>query len=275
MRSIHRFVALLTAICFTTPAFAASLTEWRTQVQGSVNLFPNIEFAFDGGLNEPFASQTLSNSSGTAISESSSSLSANGFIPTLRAKAAITSGLTHAQAVAWGVQGYTNTSGSPLNTSLILNFTADITGGNDVEARIYLFQDEDFEFSQDPGTILFESSSKLWPGFDAFANNLGADGFDIQFKNHTGQIDETRSFDFTVDPGDSFYVWARLVATADNIGVADASSTLTASFSNIEGLTPAATSTLIVPLPAAAWMAVPLLGGLGVTQLVRRKRLAA
>jgi len=31
----------------------------------------------------------------------------------------------------------------------------------------------------------------------------------------------------------------------------------------------------IVPLPAAAWMAVPLLGGLGVTQLIRRRRLAA
>jgi len=30
-----------------------------------------------------------------------------------------------------------------------------------------------------------------------------------------------------------------------------------------------------VPLPAAAWMAVPLLGGFGVTQLVRRRRLAA
>ena len=31
----------------------------------------------------------------------------------------------------------------------------------------------------------------------------------------------------------------------------------------------------VVPLPAAAWMAVPLLGGLGVTQLIRRKQLAA
>jgi len=31
----------------------------------------------------------------------------------------------------------------------------------------------------------------------------------------------------------------------------------------------------VVPLPAAAWMAVPMLGGLGITQLVRRRRLAA
>ena len=30
----------------------------------------------------------------------------------------------------------------------------------------------------------------------------------------------------------------------------------------------------VVPLPAAAWMALPLLGGLGVTQLIRRKQLA-
>lgn len=30
-----------------------------------------------------------------------------------------------------------------------------------------------------------------------------------------------------------------------------------------------------VPLPAAAWMALPLLGGFGVTQVIRRRRLAA
>jgi len=31
----------------------------------------------------------------------------------------------------------------------------------------------------------------------------------------------------------------------------------------------------VVPLPAATWMALPLLGGLGVVQLIRRRRLAA
>jgi len=31
----------------------------------------------------------------------------------------------------------------------------------------------------------------------------------------------------------------------------------------------------VVPLPAAAWMALPLLGGLGITQIIRRRRLTA
>lgn len=35
------------------------------------------------------------------------------------------------------------------------------------------------------------------------------------------------------------------------------------------------TTATVVPLPAATWMALPLLGGLGVTQLIRRRRLAA
>ena len=34
------------------------------------------------------------------------------------------------------------------------------------------------------------------------------------------------------------------------------------------------TTTAVVPLPAAAWMAFPLFGGLGVTQLIRRRKLA-
>jgi hypothetical protein len=148
---------------------------------------------------------------------------------------------TRAQAVAWAVQGYTNTSAAPLTTTLLLSLTADVTGGNDLEARMYLFQDEGFEYAFDPGTILFETSSQLWPGFEPLANNAGPDGFDVLFGNISGAVDESRSFEFTVDAGDSFYIWARLVATADNPGEVDASGTLTASFTNTAGLQPAAT----------------------------------
>jgi hypothetical protein len=126
------------------------------------------------------------------------------------------------------------------------------TGGNDIEARMYLFQDENFQYRSDPGTILFESSSQLFPGFESFANNAGPTGFDVLLGNVTGPVDETRQFDFTVDPGDSFYVWARLLATADNPGEVDAFSTLTASFTNTQGLQPAA----VVPEPATAWLSV-------------------
>lgn len=249
--------------CAAPPGFAA-LTQWRTEVQVSTggSAGSNLQFAFDGGLNVPQSSQTLAREAGSALAEAYSGLNASGYIPTLRTRS--TASPTRAQAVAWGVQGYTNTSSAPVTTTLLLDLSATITGSNDLEARVYLFEDENFSFSSNPGTILFESSSQLWPGFESFANNLGPSGFDIDINNFTGTIAEQRSFDFTIDPGDSFYVWARLVTTADNPGVADAFSTLTASLSNTNGLAPAA-----VPEPAAT-----LLLSLGAVLTLIRRRVA-
>jgi hypothetical protein len=241
-------------LLLSTPASA--LSEWRSQVQVSVGSGVGTQFAFDGGLNAPSASQTLSNGSGTGTA--SSSLSPDGYIPTLRVRA--TDAGTRAQAVAWGVQGYTNTSGEVLFTSLIMNLTANITGSNDLSASVYLFEDENFEFAILPGTILFESSSQLWPGFETFANNLGPTGFDIQIKDTAGPVDEVRQFDFSVDPGDSFYVWTWMLGTADVTGEVDAFNTLTASFTNTAGLTPAA-----VPAPAIPWLLGWSTAGLALT----------
>lgn len=257
---------LIIAVTFGASALqgTAALSQYRTEVQVSNggNGTP-LEFAFDGGLNATTAHQSLATPTLSGTAEAWSDLSPNGFIPSLRAVA--THAGTRAQAVAWAVQGYTNTSGSPLTTTLLLDFTAQVTGSNDVEARLYLFRDENFEYSQDPGTILFESTSQLWPGFEAFANNPGPGGFDVLVGNHEGPVSEQRSFGFTVDPGDSFYVWARLVTTADNTGTADASSTLTASFTNTAGLEPAAVA---IPEPGAAALLVigggmALVGGRG------------
>ena len=256
------FLSLI-AILFATATGSAAVTQWRTEVQVTVR--PpggNIQFAFDGGLNDPSSSQTLSNSG--ALSEASAQLSSAGYIPTLRTRVTQTSG--RGQAVAWGVQGYTNTLATPLSTSLIMNLSGTITGGNDndLQASIYLFETENFEYYGDTGTMLFESSSQLWPEFEPFTNNSGPTGFDV-FASGAGDVDEQRTFDFTVAPGDSFYVWARLVATAETPGVVDAFSTLTASFSETTGLEPA-----IVPEPSQAILLA--LGALGFC--LRRRRAA-
>jgi hypothetical protein len=257
------FLVVVVWLVFVIQGYA-QLDAWRTQVQVSTGSGTNTQFDFDGGLNATQASKALARGD-TALAEASSALNDEGYVPTLRARA--TASPTRAQAVAWGVQGYVNTSSSPLATSLLLNLSANLTGGNDVDARIYLFQSENFEWSFDPGTILFESSSVLWPGFEAYANNLGPDGFDIDINNFTGAVSEQRNFEFTVAPGGSFYVWARLVTTADNAGVVDAFSTLTASFSNTTGLTPA-----VVPEPAAAGL---LLFGLAGLLALRRRQPSA
>jgi hypothetical protein len=258
-RTMAKHLLMLALWCLiATPALAQS--EWRSQVQVSTggNGGATLQFAFDGGLNIPSASTTLSNLLG-AVGEATSALNASGFIPTLGVHAI--SGSDRAQAVAWGVQQYTNASGSPIDTALVLQLDGNIVGNNDLEARVYLFQEQGFEFFQDPGTMLFESSAVLWPGFEPFANNLGPTGFDIDINNTAGPVNETRQFNFTVPTGASFYVWAYMVATADNAGEVDASNTLTASLTNTTGLSVA--STPVVPsVPGIGRFAAILLAAL-------------
>lgn len=252
MKKLSIFLAAIGCIHFAGDVCSQSLLG-VAEVQVSTGSGGSLQFAFDGGVNQPSAAQSLDRN-GSALSEASSTFSANGYIPTLRTRA--TASPTRAQAVAWGVQGYRNDSRSTINSTLSLDLSANITGSNDVEARVYLFKSAGFEYYQDPGTMLFESSSELWDGFESFANNLGPEGFDIDINNHTGSVDEQRSFTFSIDPGESFYVWARLVTTADNPGVADAYSTLTASLSNTQGLT-----LTLVPEPGT--LLLVLFGGVG------------
>lgn len=230
MKLLH--ISLLVGFALSlAPSTEAAVDMYRTEVQVSAGSFPNLQFAFDGDLNATSASQSLAISG--ALSEASSELNAAGYVPTLRTRA--TNSGAHSQAVAWGVQGFTNTTGSALTTSLFMDFSATVTGDNDVRAQILLFQDDNFEYYQDPGTILFESSSVLWDGFDEIR-----DTFSISSLGQPADVDEHRSFELTVAPGDSFYVWARLLSNADDTGVADAYSTLTASLSAPTGFTPAA-----------------------------------
>jgi hypothetical protein len=219
------------------------------------------DFASAGGAGETSTTLTLPRGD-SALAEASSSLNSNGYIPTLRTRA--TASPTRANAVAVGVQGYRNNSGAIINTTLSLDLSATITGGNDIGASVYLFKTAGFEYYADSGTILFESSSELWDGVEPFANNLGPEGFDIDIKNFSGTVDEQRTFDFSIAPGESFYVWARLETEADNPGVADAYSTLTATLSNTEGLAPA-----LVPEPDVALLF--LIGG-GMAFFARRCR---
>ena len=162
---------MLIALCYTVLICGfnsrtfAQLNEWRTEVQVSVGQGTGLQFEFDGGLNEPSSFVTLVTSG--ASPQASSSLDADGYIPTLRVKADASP--TRSQAVAWGVQGYTNASGGPLDTGLVLNLSANISGSNNLSARVYLFEDDNFQYSFDSGTILFESTSQLWPGFESFA----------------------------------------------------------------------------------------------------------
>ena len=251
---------LLLGILVAPPGLAQG--EWRTEVQVSVRCTTDCEFGFDGGLNDPSSSQTITPSVGIATATASAALNSNGLIPTLRARA--TSVSERAQAVAWSVQSYVNTSATPLDTALVLQLDASMTGLNHVWANVYLLEIDNFEYSQGPGTLLFETTSQLWPGFDAFRNS-GPTGFEVFINHMPGPVSETRQFNFTVPPGVGFYVWARLVATADVPGDVDAFSTLTASLTETAGLVTGSAPPAPVPAlgPAAVIALIVLLAILG------------
>ncbi len=252
-------VAVFGALAGAGPALGQSL--WRTQVQVSTGSGAggNLQFANDGGLNVATSFATLT-SAQNSTGEATAALDAAGYIPTLGVHAI--AGSDRAQAVAWGVQQYRNGTGAPIDTALVLQLDATIVGSNDLEARVYLFQETGFEFSTDPGTMLFESTAQLWPGFETYANNLGPSGFDIDINGTPGPVSETRQFDFTVPAGESFYVWAFVVATASGSGEVDASSTLTASLTNTTGIEAVSGSVTTPSVPGLSIPASVLLLGL-------------
>jgi hypothetical protein len=258
---ISRLSALLVicAGCILSSAKGA-LTEWRTQVQvstGTPGTGLEIE-RVDGGLNDPASALILTDSG--VVSEASSQFDFGGLVPTLRTR--VTNTGTRGQAVAWGVQGYTNTGSTALSTTLVMDLSATLTGPNDLEAALLLLETTPYAFSLDPGTMIFETGS-LWPGFGELAKGLDPEDFRVDLNDFSGVVDRVRQFDFTVQPGESFYVYAYLEATAEREGVVDAFSTLTASFTDTTGLVPAA-----VPEPGSVLLAV--LGGM--LFLGRRRR---
>lgn len=255
---MFRVTAALTgSFLLATPALAMPLTEWGTTAQAStadcISSCTNVDFGPpSGGPMQSSAATSLTDTKGSAAAAAALDPGSGIATPLLRAEAFSKSSLGSAFGTAFGVEGYTNTSGSVQSYTLNIlleAFVGDLGAGDGkVTADVIAWRTANFFFSSDRATLLFEASATI-----VDEAQLLVDLSEIPSANG--------SVSFTLDPGESVYVWARLKADARrDMSFADAFSTLTTSFTDPTGL---AAASLPEPGPLAllAGAALGLAGG--------------
>lgn len=220
--------------------------------------------AFDGGELATSAYQTLNNADGNG--QASADLNGPAFLPVLAAEGF--SGFdSRIGTSAVGMLGYTYTGAAVTSISLDVVLEGEIGGTTDpvdanVEANVAVVIGDISDYSTDYPTFRFEVLPSIPGATLADETNLSLD------LALSGSQTMTDSLNFTLNPGDDFFVWAGLNAGGTRGGYGDAFSTLTMSFSDATGIS----ATEVVPIPAAAWLfGSALLGVLGLT----RRRSAA
>ena len=265
MRSITRFfVSTLAGFGFlfiptatATAAFGApsGLTEWGTEAFTSVADCPSFctNFNFGPGQSNPeqtSASDSVSEFRGSADAEAN--LAGGLAIPVLKARGNANPSMKGALATAFGSQGYTYNGA---NTTLTLDVTLtgslvdpDATPRAGIRATVAIFQTTNYFFLSDIGTLILEGGAIPVQQVNALGDAI----LDLQLLD-TGSINETQSLIFDASDGDQFYIWALLdaeaVSSSTAAGSADAFNTLTMSFADPTGLTPASNA---VPAPATS-----------------------
>ncbi|MBK7948247.1 MAG: hypothetical protein IPK00_05800 [Deltaproteobacteria bacterium] len=195
---------------------------------------------FGGGLNESDASSTVANVQGTGDSRATLDVTSGISVPVLRAAgSSVESSLGSGFGDAFAVEGYSYDGAEPSSFTIDVSLTGVVVDSTPVDldtsidARVVVFQEAPFSFTSDYGTLVFE---------------FGAVPIDETQLRLTGSsTSASSSLTFTVNPGESFYVWATLGADAErDLSSADALSTLTMVFQDSTGLTAAS-----VPEPGA------------------------
>jgi hypothetical protein len=247
----------------------AALTEWGANAYVSTADCPSFctNFAFgpdngSGGQQAVSAASSFSDDRGNA--NSAASFSGAGNTPVLKASAEASTGFHGAFGSAVAIQGYTFNG----STTQTLELTVDLTGQltiPDAEsdaslgATVALFSDLGFGYEEFYGNFFEFPVTWLTDTVTGFNAELSL------IEGENGPVSKSGTLTFSVDPGDSFYLWAEINANAysgPNADViADGFNTLTMSFSDPSNLAPAA-----VPLPAAAWLfgsaVLGLMGGI-------------
>jgi len=255
---------IATAILFSHQSTHATpvLTEWGTEVLTSTRLGTIVNFGPNaGGRLVDYAYSSINNTTGNGQAEVTLAADGSINIPTLKAEAYSTSS-GQAQARATGIEGYTYTGAAAKTFTLTSTLTADVSDPEDgftgVEADVVVFQAEGFEFFTDLPTLIFE---------------LGATPVDdIELSVDDTEMNALRmgQLTFTLEPGESVYLFAQLFAQGRNQGYADAFATLTNVFDDSTGLVAASDPTPpIVPVPEPG---VTILTLLSAAAMLRRRQ---
>lgn len=241
-------MATLALSLLTASGGAAAQTSFAAQTGvGTISNCPSFcngpsFFDSDGGVGFTFSESALSNDDGNGRAEAA--LTGQVGLPILKAEAyASTTRSSQVSASAVGMQGFYVGAGGLSNYELTATLTGQATGT--VRADVLVFRDLDplsvpF-FTSHLGTMQFEVIP-LSGDLEMLATGslaLSPDG-SVQSRDVVAYIDD-------LNPGDLFYVWARLSASGQNGTYGDAFNTLTLNYANAAGLTQLAP----VPEPGA------------------------
>ena len=215
------------------------------------------DFTIDGGEFVGSATSQLNNADGNG--QARASLSGPDALPILGAEG-FSGPDSRASSAAVGMTGYTYTGAQA--TAMSLNIILDgERGGTNVPGDAYVTSDvavilgDVNDFVTHFATFIFE----VVPGNPGLSI-LGTSSLSLDL--NVGPQTKTDSIDFTLDPGDEFFVWAGLNAGGIRNGFGDAFDTLSLSFSDPVGIVPN------VPVPAAVWLFGSVLALIGVRRSV-------
>jgi hypothetical protein len=159
---------------------------------------------------------------------------------------AFSNGNSRAGASATGLNSYDYDG--PGSTTISLDFVFDgiasapVLNDATAVASVVIMKGADFPFSTDYGTLVFEEID-LNPAVDLVGNQQ------LFLTVNGGQQTLDGSVSIDLEPGDRIGIWAQVRTSGTRGGSADALNTLTSTFSDPTGLTPA-----IVPSPSSAML---------------------
>ena len=271
---IHRlaltgFFSTSLALFVSASASAAPLSEWGTEVTVSTANCPSFctDFIFgpaSGGQNQATASSTQDDSRGRAKGFVTMDPSSGLEMPVLKAEAySLQSSQGSAFSTVFATEGYTYTGTGSKEFNLDIMLTASVSDPtpNDldtfVEAKIYVFYAEDFAFTSDLASLIFEYGAEVVDSVEYSIRPDDPDAADAMRED---------TFTFTLDSGDIVYLLVLMDAEAEReLSFADAFSTLETTFQDPDGLVAASS----IPEPGTASL---LALGLASLSAVRRRR---